>query len=390
MTEYWQSQARKFCDFCKCWIADQKVSIEFHESGKRHQQAVKDRLRDIGQKGLKDERKNAKEEQWLKQIEQQAMKDYRNKDLQENSDLTAKIFNEKRCERDNERLSEGSSAYSSCLPNTARGLNLEKEEDISRAESFSSAIPGPGPPSWGVPSKSKESNSSCTKNPFDTRVSAKTHGTKYHNPPPDTNWREALTKDGNTYYWHTISHTSVWEPPAEGYTSIKEQEKILERQRMNDLKVKRIRDFDSDENPKIPTKHSAPKCMQGPAAKPDPYGSWQKVSEDLNSDSNISIQTNSSVIDYQTPEIKQAPSTNVVLHNDRTKKFEIGSKKTPSLKEQDDDFQVDYSAGIKPSKLSKLPSAAEQADSLSNAIEAAKPSIVFRKRKVNSIINILL
>ena len=25
MTEYWKSQAKKFCDFCKCWIADNKA-----------------------------------------------------------------------------------------------------------------------------------------------------------------------------------------------------------------------------------------------------------------------------------------------------------------------------------------------------------------------------
>ena len=37
------------------------------------------------------------------------------------------------------------------------------------------------------------------------------------------------------------------------------------------------------------------------------------------------------VVDYQTPEVKQDHAPNLVLHNDRTKKFEIGSKKTPSL-----------------------------------------------------------
>ena len=25
MTEYWKSQAKKFCDFCKCWISDNKA-----------------------------------------------------------------------------------------------------------------------------------------------------------------------------------------------------------------------------------------------------------------------------------------------------------------------------------------------------------------------------
>ena len=34
--------------------------------------------------GARDEKKAAKEEAWLKQIEQQAMKDYRTKDLQVN------------------------------------------------------------------------------------------------------------------------------------------------------------------------------------------------------------------------------------------------------------------------------------------------------------------
>ena len=50
---------------------------------------------------------------------------------------------------------------------------------------------------------------SSKKSPFDQRVSAKTHGTKYHNPPPETNWREAITEDGNVYYWNTISHGKI-------------------------------------------------------------------------------------------------------------------------------------------------------------------------------------
>ena len=72
----------------------------------------------------------------------------------------------------------------------------------------SSCYLGPGPPAWGTPSKSSATDAgpSSKKSPFEQRVSAKTHGTKYHNPPPETNWREAITEDGNVYYWHTISH----------------------------------------------------------------------------------------------------------------------------------------------------------------------------------------
>ena len=47
---------------------------------------------------------------------------------------------------------------------------------------------------------------------------------------------------------------------------------------------------------------------------------------------NYEATKNRSSIDYQTPEAKQStPASNLVLHNDRTRKFEIGSKKTPSL-----------------------------------------------------------
>lgn len=389
MTEYWQSQARKFCDFCKCWIADQKVSIEFHENGKRHQQAVKDRLRDIGQKGARDERKTAKEELWMKQIEQQAMKDYRAKDLQENSDLTAKIFNEKRCERDKERASEKNSLESERITNTSKTLTLDQTEDdeLSESEPIPIAIKGPGPPIWGVPSKLSPTVSHCSakKNPFEQRISAKTHGTKYHNPPPATNWREAMTEDGNVYYWHTTSYASVWEPPAEGYLSIKDQEKLTERQqKIDDMKAKKIRGANKGNTPAAAAKQFSTQNVQGPVPKSDPYGSWKPVPENECSANHVDSTNSSVVIDYQTPEVKQAPASNVVLHKDRTKKFEVDSKKTPSLGRNDDhEFHVDFNAGIKTSASSKVHSTNENSESSSSTLQPDKPVIVFRKRKVN-------
>ncbi|KAG2456295.1 WBP4 protein, partial [Polypterus senegalus] len=40
MADYWKSQPKKFCQYCKCWIADNKPSIEFHERGKNHKENV--------------------------------------------------------------------------------------------------------------------------------------------------------------------------------------------------------------------------------------------------------------------------------------------------------------------------------------------------------------
>jgi hypothetical protein len=120
MTEYWISQGKKFCDFCKCWISDNKPvsrlyfhffsskndfflffqSVTFHENGKRHQQAVENKLYDIRKRGKRDELKANREEQWMQDIESKAMRDYRSKDLGANADITAKIFNQKRAERE--------------------------------------------------------------------------------------------------------------------------------------------------------------------------------------------------------------------------------------------------------------------------------------------------
>ena len=77
-------------------------SRTFHENGKRHQQAVENRLYEIKRKGAKDEKKSTLEEKWLQDMEEKAMSDYRKKDLGNNSDLTAQIFNQKRAQRDAE------------------------------------------------------------------------------------------------------------------------------------------------------------------------------------------------------------------------------------------------------------------------------------------------
>ena len=50
------------------------------------------RLDDIYARSAAKDRQTAKEEDWLKKIEAQALNDYRNKDLLGNSDLTAKII----------------------------------------------------------------------------------------------------------------------------------------------------------------------------------------------------------------------------------------------------------------------------------------------------------
>lgn len=91
MSEYWKSNPRKFCDFCKCWIADNKPSIEFHERGKRHKENVQVRLAEMGRKGQEEYEAKQQEGDFLKAMEEAALKAYKN-DIEVNPDLTgAKI-----------------------------------------------------------------------------------------------------------------------------------------------------------------------------------------------------------------------------------------------------------------------------------------------------------
>ncbi|CAK8674418.1 uncharacterized protein LOC143469480 [Clavelina lepadiformis] len=82
MASYWKSQPRKFCEICKCWIGDNKASIDFHERGKSHQEKKKRQLDQIKKRSKEQCANNAKAETYLKQMEAAAKKKYL-KDLKE-------------------------------------------------------------------------------------------------------------------------------------------------------------------------------------------------------------------------------------------------------------------------------------------------------------------
>ncbi|XP_050310876.1 peroxisomal acyl-coenzyme A oxidase 3-like isoform X2 [Anthonomus grandis grandis] len=101
MADYWKSQDRKYCDFCKCWIADNKPSRDFHENGKRHKDNVKKRLKTITKDSAKAFKESAKVEDAIKSMEAAAMEAYR-RDMEHNAsaDLTSMAI-AKRVEEEN-------------------------------------------------------------------------------------------------------------------------------------------------------------------------------------------------------------------------------------------------------------------------------------------------
>ncbi|GBP63279.1 WW domain-binding protein 4 [Eumeta japonica] len=92
-TEYWKSQARKYCDFCKCWLADNKISVSFHENGKRHKENVKKHISQLSKRSAKEFKQKEKLDDEMKKMEKAAMAAYL-KDIQNNADLTSQELND--------------------------------------------------------------------------------------------------------------------------------------------------------------------------------------------------------------------------------------------------------------------------------------------------------
>ncbi|KAE8742698.1 hypothetical protein FOCC_FOCC011730, partial [Frankliniella occidentalis] len=256
--DYWISQARKQCEFCKCWIADNKPSIAFHENGKKHKENVAKRLSEISKKSAKDAKHQVQIDKDMKKMEEAALKAYM-KDIQDsgNADFTSKLLLD--------------------------GLEQKQKAAEDAAEQHAEA------------KKAKEAAKVQEKIEFDQkrrRVKEKASTIK---------WFEARSDEGYSYYWHTDTNETKWHAPAEGYITIAEQ-KILDQSEKADANAakkkdksksfpsgkkrksgegsaqptykKRFPESKVSEPPKQPPKATA---VMGPAPKPNPYGLWKTV-----------------------------------------------------------------------------------------------------------------
>ncbi|XP_061634241.1 WW domain-binding protein 4 [Phyllopteryx taeniolatus] len=76
MADYWKSQPRKFCQYCKCWIADNKPSIEFHERGKNHKENVAAKISEIKKKSVQKAKQEDRMSKQFAAMEEAALKAY--------------------------------------------------------------------------------------------------------------------------------------------------------------------------------------------------------------------------------------------------------------------------------------------------------------------------
>ncbi|EDW65034.2 WW domain-binding protein 4 [Drosophila virilis] len=188
MTEYWKSNERKYCDFCKCWLSDNKASIAFHESGKRHKLNVSKRITEISRNSEKSEREKQKMDAEIRKMEDAAMKSYAQDIHGYHGDMTARSINTV--------LSATTSSSAKLGP-----YGKPRQIDPMRLEGDS------------------DEDAEDQRRVNVDKVAAET-------VPDASLWVEGKSDEGHTYYWNVKTNESVWEPPKEGYLSYEEYERI--------------------------------------------------------------------------------------------------------------------------------------------------------------------
>nr|XP_018684890.1 PREDICTED: zinc finger protein ZOP1-like isoform X3 [Musa acuminata subsp. malaccensis] len=78
MMMYWVSQGKKWCDFCKTYIANNPLSIRTHELGQRHKDNVAKRLATMRKESSAREKEQKEAARALKEIVAKAKKSYQN------------------------------------------------------------------------------------------------------------------------------------------------------------------------------------------------------------------------------------------------------------------------------------------------------------------------
>uniref|UniRef100_A0A182NQ28 WW domain-binding protein 4 n=1 Tax=Anopheles dirus TaxID=7168 RepID=A0A182NQ28_9DIPT len=212
MADYWKSNDRKYCDFCKCWIADNKSSIQFHENGKRHQQNVQKRITEISRNSYKAQQEQNKIDADLKKMNDAAMKAYM-QDISAGADISSRELHEKQ----KLDVANETTAQEEHLAGPSSNASGATDSRRPRPKKGREADPLYLP---GIESDEESESSKGKAMIKKRRIEETTNATN------ESMWVEAENDEGFPYFWNVKTGESIWEPPKEGYMKKEEYEQL--------------------------------------------------------------------------------------------------------------------------------------------------------------------
>ena len=236
MTEYWVSQARHWCEYCKIFINGSKASIAFHENGKKHKETVEYFMRDMRKRGRERRAEEAELSKEMQKIERDALRQHLREDCHPGT-------------------KPGSAAGPSQPPPDRAKRIAELEEQIRAAREGKAAAsksgwravtnpdgkiyyvkPETGEMTWERPEEMgpDPASASAAAAAADWRTMTNPDGKTYYvnsksgemswerpvamGAPPAAKaagWDVGTNADGATYYYHVGRGVTQWEKPGE-------------------------------------------------------------------------------------------------------------------------------------------------------------------------------